>query len=91
VETPFRIAYTFFGAFINSYLAKGLPAGFHRVKAILPNETPEHRVQAIAFLMSVVIGSVGGYLLYDGNEVWAAVITGASAVAILKQQIGRPK
>jgi hypothetical protein len=38
--------------------------------------------------MAFIIGSVGGYLLYDGNDGMRAIVTGASAVAVLKQIAG---
>jgi hypothetical protein len=79
--------YVSFGAFVAAWLTKGASAGIHRAKALLPDhETKIH--ERVAFLMAFIIGSIGGYVLYDGNDGIRAIATGASAVAVLRQMTG---
>jgi hypothetical protein len=86
VEPAYRFSYVFLGALIAAYYTRDSPSGMRRIKAMFPNLAPEKH-ERWAFVVGLLISSAAGYVLYDGNEPFRAVVTGASSVAMLKQVV----
>lgn len=84
VDPMFKLGYVFFGALAGAYMSVGTPAGMHRIKRIMPASAPEVH-ERISFLATVFLGTCGGWVLYDGHDPIRAIVTGATAMAVLKQ------